>query len=119
MLYRQNRGTLHKHICNIDTWILFRYLRFKKTILLDRKAIVDLVDLYRAGSISWEEFSSEMKEAHADKMGNPAKRLVIPGKPKEEDYFYTNPEECLARVDEQLPQVSDDQQQDAEAEPWS
>ncbi|XVF43293.1 hypothetical protein PTKIN_Ptkin02bG0028400 [Pterospermum kingtungense] len=91
-----------------------RYLRFKKTILLDRKAIVDLVDLYRAGSISWEEFSSEMKEAHADKMGKPAKRLAIPGKPKEEDYFYTNPEECLANVDEPL-QVSDHHQQDAEA----
>ncbi|OMP14262.1 GDP-fucose protein O-fucosyltransferase [Corchorus olitorius] len=89
-----------------------RYLGFKKTILLDRKAIVDLVDLYRAGSISWEEFSSEMKEAHADRMGNPIKRLVIPGKPKEEDYFYTNPEECLKKFDE--PQVSndDDQQQE-------
>lgn len=80
---------------------------------MDRKAIVDLVDLFRAGSISWEEFSSEMKEAHADRMGNPAKRLVIPGKPKEEDYFYTNPEECLARLDEPRV-VSDDQQQDVE-----
>ncbi|KAE8710151.1 putative Oligopeptidase B [Hibiscus syriacus] len=94
-----------------------RYLGFKKTIRLDRKAIVDLVDLFRAGSMSWEEFSSEMKEAHADRMGNPEKRLVVPDKPKE-DHFYTNPEECLARVDDE-PQVSGDQLQetDAEAEP--
>ncbi|MBA0573427.1 hypothetical protein Golob_000702 [Gossypium lobatum] len=92
-----------------------RYLGFKKTILLDRKAVVDLVDLYKAGSISWDKFSSEMKEAHADRMGNPAERLVIPGKPKEEDYFYTNPEECLASFDD--PQLSnDDHQQDADAE---
>ncbi|MBA0816017.1 hypothetical protein Gohar_000726 [Gossypium harknessii] len=92
-----------------------RYLGFKKTILLDRKAVVDLVDLYKAGSISWDKFSSEMKEAHADRMGNPAERLVIPGKPKEEDYFYTNPEECLASFDE--PQLSnDDHQQDADAD---
>ncbi|MBA0877780.1 hypothetical protein Goshw_015945, partial [Gossypium schwendimanii] len=91
------------------------YLGFKKTILLDRKAVVDLVDLYKAGSISWDKFSSEMKEAHADRMGNPAERLVIPGKPKKEDYFYTNPEECLASFDD--PQLSnDDHQQDADAE---
>ncbi|GLT27535.1 hypothetical protein SLA2020_025220 [Shorea laevis] len=72
-----------------------RFLGFKKTILLDRKALVELIDLYRAEAISWEEFSSEVKEAHSDRMGNPTKRLIIPGKPKEEDYFYTNPEECL------------------------
>lgn len=72
-----------------------RFLGFKKTILLDRKALVDLIDLYRSGAINWEEFSSEVKEAHADRVGNPTKRLVVPGKPKEEDYFYTNPEECL------------------------
>ncbi|KAE8719242.1 phosphatidylinositol 4-kinase gamma 7-like [Hibiscus syriacus] len=71
------------------------------------------VDLFRAGSISWEEFSSEMNEAHVDRMGNPLKRSVISGKPKEEDYFYTNPEECLARVDDEL-QVSEDQQQETD-----
>lgn len=57
--------------------------------------MVDLIDQYNHGSLNWEEFSSAVKEAHTDRMGNPTKRLVIPDRPKEEDYFYANPEECL------------------------
>ncbi|KAF7806295.1 rhamnogalacturonan I rhamnosyltransferase 1-like [Senna tora] len=72
-----------------------RYLGFKKTILLDRKLLVDLIDQYNNGVLNWVEFSSAVKRAHADRMGNPSKRLVIPDRPKEEDYFYANPEECL------------------------
>lgn len=79
-----------------------RFLGFKKTILLDRKLLVDLIDQYSSGSLSWDEFSSAVKETHADRMGNPTKRLVIPDRPKEEDYFYANPEECLELSDEQL-----------------
>lgn len=77
-----------------------RYLGFKKTILLDRKVLVDLVDQYSNGSVSWNEFSFEVKAAHADRMGNPTTRLEVPGKPKLEDYFYTNPQECLAPIDD-------------------
>lgn len=80
----------------------FRYLGFKKTILLDRRLLVDLIDQYNNGSLSWEEFSFAVKEAHADRMGNTTKRLVIPDRPKEEDYFYANPEECLQPSDELL-----------------
>ncbi|KAG6412323.1 hypothetical protein SASPL_124999 [Salvia splendens] len=29
--------------------------------------------------------------AHFDRMGKPSKRLVIPDRPKEDDYFYANP----------------------------
>ncbi|CAL1395206.1 unnamed protein product [Linum trigynum] len=72
-----------------------RFLGHRKTILLDRKAIVGLVDRYTNGDMSWDEFSTAMKEAHSDKMGQPTRRLEIPGKPKDEDYFYTNPQECL------------------------
>ncbi|MFS7939488.1 putative GDP-fucose protein O-fucosyltransferase [Helianthus anomalus] len=72
-----------------------RYLGFKKTILLDRKLLVELIDKYTTNSMSWDEFSSAVKEAHANRMGNPIKRLIIPDRPKEEDYFYANPEECL------------------------
>ncbi|XP_009776643.1 rhamnogalacturonan I rhamnosyltransferase 1-like [Nicotiana tabacum] len=72
-----------------------RYLGFKKTILLDRKHLVDLIDQYYAGSLTWDEFSAAVKEAHTERMGNPTKRLVIPDRPKEEDYFYSNPWECL------------------------
>ncbi|KAI8543150.1 hypothetical protein RHMOL_Rhmol08G0195100 [Rhododendron molle] len=79
-----------------------RYLGFKKTILLDRRLLVDLIDRYNGGSLSWDEFSSAVKEAHADRLGNPTKRIMIPDRPKEEDYFYANPEECLQWSDELL-----------------
>ncbi|KAL6175389.1 hypothetical protein ACLB2K_052030 [Fragaria x ananassa] len=79
-----------------------RFLGFKKTILLDRRLLVDLIDQYNSGELNWDEFSSAVKEAHAERMGNPTKRLMIQDRPKEEDYFYANPEECL--------QLSDDEQ---------
>ncbi|BFG32948.1 hypothetical protein CerSpe_192220 [Prunus speciosa] len=79
-----------------------RFLGFKKTILLDRKLLVDLIDQYTSGSLNWDEFSSAVKEAHAGRMGNATNRLMIQDRPKEEDYFYANPEECLQPLDEQL-----------------
>ncbi|PWA48676.1 GDP-fucose protein O-fucosyltransferase [Artemisia annua] len=78
-----------------------RYLGFKKTILLDRKLLVELIDKYTSKSLSWDEFSTAVKEAHAQRMGNPTKRLIIPDRPKEEDYFYANPEECLQPSDDE------------------
>ncbi|KAL2482290.1 O-fucosyltransferase family protein [Forsythia ovata] len=77
-----------------------RYLGYKKTILLDRRLLVNLIDHYKSGSLNWDEFSAEVKDAHAERMGNPTERLVIPDKPKEEDYFYANPQECLQELDE-------------------
>ncbi|KOM40098.1 hypothetical protein LR48_Vigan04g029600 [Vigna angularis] len=79
-----------------------RYLGFKKTILLNRKLLVDLIDQYHNGELNWEEFSLAVKEAHADRMGSATKRWVIPDRPKEEDYFYANPEECLELSDGML-----------------
>ncbi|KAL3629487.1 Rhamnogalacturonan I rhamnosyltransferase 1 [Castilleja foliolosa] len=73
-----------------------RYLGFKKTILLDRKALVGFIDQFNNGSLSWDEFSYAVKNAHENRMGTPINRLMIPDKPKEEDYFYANPQECLA-----------------------
>ncbi|XP_073010908.1 rhamnogalacturonan I rhamnosyltransferase 1-like [Typha latifolia] len=77
-----------------------RYLGFRRTVLLDRKLITELVDQYSNGSLGWEEFSSSVKAAHENRMGMPSKRVVIPDRPKEEDYFYSNPQECLLRPDE-------------------
>lgn len=62
---------------------------------MDRKLLVDLIDQYHNGVLNWDEFSFAVKRAHASRMGSPSKRLVIPDRPKEEDYFYANPEECL------------------------
>lgn len=72
-----------------------RYLGFRKTILLNRKLLVELIDQYTSGALNREEFSSAVKQSHADRMGGATKRLVIPDRPKEEDYFYANPDECL------------------------
>ncbi|GFZ12182.1 O-fucosyltransferase family protein [Actinidia rufa] len=73
------------------------YHGFKKTILLDRKLLVDLIGQYNGGSLNWDEFLSAVKETYAHRMGNATKRLVIPDRPKEEDYFFANPEEYLSR----------------------
>ncbi|XP_051119615.1 rhamnogalacturonan I rhamnosyltransferase 1-like [Andrographis paniculata] len=73
-----------------------RYLGFKKTIQLDKRTLVGLIDRYSNGLSSWDEFVSSVKEAHADRMGKPQKRVVLSDRPKEEDYFYANPQECLA-----------------------
>ncbi|XP_042488567.1 rhamnogalacturonan I rhamnosyltransferase 1-like [Macadamia integrifolia] len=72
-----------------------RYLGFKKSILLDRKKLVELVDLHQNGTVSWDEFAISVQLAHEKRMGQPAHRRVILDKPKEEDYFYANPQECL------------------------
>ncbi|XP_074278099.1 rhamnogalacturonan I rhamnosyltransferase 1-like [Silene latifolia] len=72
-----------------------RYLGYKMTVLLDRRLLVDLIDKYTSGSLSWDEFSDAVKQTHAHRIGKSTKRLVIPDRPKEEDYFYSNPQECL------------------------
>lgn len=56
---------------------------------------MELVDLHLNGTLEWNEFSSAVKLAHEGRMGQPARRRVIMDKPKEEDYFYANPQECL------------------------
>jgi len=72
-----------------------RYTGFRKTILLDRVKLVKLLDLFQGGALSWDGFSAAVKAAHQNHMGQPTDRRAIPGRPKEEDYFYANPQECL------------------------
>ncbi|XP_050238642.1 rhamnogalacturonan I rhamnosyltransferase 1 [Mercurialis annua] len=72
-----------------------RYLGFKKTILLDRKKLVGLLDLHQNGTLTWNEFAIAVQAAHEKRMGQPSRRRIIADKPKEEDYFYANPQECL------------------------
>lgn len=88
-------------VCSKFFWSL-RFLGYKKTILLDRKLVVSLIDQYDNGLLGWDEFSSAMKEAHSNRDGSSKKRVVIPDRPKEEDYFYTNPHECLEAWEEPL-----------------
>jgi hypothetical protein len=72
-----------------------RYLGYKKTILLDRKRLVELLDLHHNKTLTWDQFAVAVKEAHERRAGAPTHRRVISDKPKEEDYFYANPQECL------------------------
>lgn len=72
-----------------------RYLGYRKTINLDRQVLVKLIDQYKNGSLCWDELSRNVKLVHRHRMGTPKKRLQVPEKPKLEDYFYANPEECL------------------------
>uniref|UniRef100_M4DLK9 O-fucosyltransferase family protein n=1 Tax=Brassica campestris TaxID=3711 RepID=M4DLK9_BRACM len=70
------------------------YHGFKKTILLNRKRLVELLDLHKNKTLSWDQFAVYVKEAHEGRrMGEPTHRKVISDKPKEEDYFYANPQE--------------------------
>ncbi|KAL8518648.1 hypothetical protein ACS0TY_009844 [Phlomoides rotata] len=72
-----------------------RYLGFKKTFQLDRRTLVELLDLHQNGTLLWDEFSVSVRLAHEKRMGQPSLRRVIADKPKEEEYFYANPQECL------------------------
>ncbi|KAJ1698760.1 hypothetical protein LUZ63_007272 [Rhynchospora breviuscula] len=76
-----------------------RYLGFKSTILPDQKNIVSLVDQYSNGTLNWDEFATKIKAVHKNRMGMPSARIVIPHRPKEEEYFYSNPYECLPQVE--------------------
>ncbi|KAG2409551.1 hypothetical protein LR48_Vigan01g117600 [Vigna angularis] len=75
-----------------------RFSGFKKSILLDRKKLVELLDMHQNGTFSWNEFTNAVRKVHERKMGQPTRRRVEADKPKEEDYFYANPYECLCEV---------------------
>ncbi|XP_068636530.1 rhamnogalacturonan I rhamnosyltransferase 1 isoform X2 [Aristolochia californica] len=75
-----------------------RYLGYKKSVLLDRRKLVELLDLHRNGTMTWDKFVIAVQEAHTNRMGQPSLRKVIVDKPKEEDYFYANPSECLCKT---------------------
>ncbi|KAK8966828.1 hypothetical protein KSP40_PGU016124 [Platanthera guangdongensis] len=72
-----------------------RYLGFRKSIVLDRRKLVDLLDLHANETLSWAEFTGAIKKIHENRFGQPSCRKVMNNKPKEEDYFYANPYECL------------------------
>ncbi|KAI4329661.1 hypothetical protein MLD38_028022 [Melastoma candidum] len=77
-----------------------RFMGYKQTISLDRSLLVKLIDRLDSRSLSWGQFSAAVRAAHAHCKGRPTRRMVIPDRPKDEDYFYANPEECLLTSEE-------------------
>lgn len=72
-----------------------RYLGFRKSVLLDRKKLVELLDMHQNQTLQWDEFAQAVRQVHKKRIGAPTRRKVISDRPKEEDYFYANPQECL------------------------
>ncbi|KAJ7300075.1 hypothetical protein O6H91_Y081100 [Diphasiastrum complanatum] len=63
---------------------------YRKTIVPDRSSIVNLIDLYESGQISWDNFQSKLREIHMNRVGAPSIR-EIGDLPKSEENFYANP----------------------------
>ncbi|XP_039028974.1 rhamnogalacturonan I rhamnosyltransferase 1-like [Hibiscus syriacus] len=50
------------------------YLGFKKSILPDRKKLIELLDLHQNGTLPWDDFALAVSQTHEKRMGQPFRR---------------------------------------------
>ncbi|THU69827.1 hypothetical protein C4D60_Mb08t18510 [Musa balbisiana] len=56
-----------------------RYLGFRKTISLDRRKLVELLDLHNNKTLSWDDFASSVRQVLEKSIGQPTCRRVVAG----------------------------------------